>query len=773
MVNIKSEISPKEIRAIRKSLGLTQVEAGELLGGGPRAFTKYEAGTTKPAAAVANLLRLLETNPGALSTLNGGKPIPILTADTKPYEVTGRNISALTERNLPVLLRRLLNAEVQANGLPADGVHVASNVTTADGGEDGRIIWVGDPKRTDYLPARFCQFQLKAGRIGPSAAVKDVLTKSGAVKDMVRVALEQGGSYLMLCAHSYPQKQIGKRQKCILDAIRSAGLSIEDEQVAFRDADQIADWVNRHPSVASWVLERTQPGLVGPFRSWAHWSGRYEHDSSPWMEDERLPALRAQLREAVVTPQRVARVVGLSGVGKSRLILEALGPIEEDTSLSDIVLYAVESEAGSEAIKRAVQNRANSGGRAIVVVDGCNAEVQRELSGMVRRASSRLSLITIEDDIPDGPLGESVFKIKKAPTSVIEGIVDQISPGIPGEDRRRLIHFSKGFPKIAFRVCESWNANKPLAHATEEDLVDNFVLGHTPHEPAITLKTAKLLAVFGVVRFKDPEDQSMGEIAPLEERLSKDDFYAMVENLVHRGIAKSYGRDAVLQPRPIALRLAERQWRTWHPAYWDRVLAGKTSPELKIKAARQLALLNTTNIAMNVTKHVCRLGGTLNGRKGISQPGHSEVLSSLAEISPEVVVRLIENSLNEVELAAVDGDVRRDLLQALGKIAFDSTTFEDGARLLLRLVANEDETGGGRRLFLTNNTIDQFTGLFPMFLGQHVRKRARAFGHAGRGGRLSRSGAATNCRRSLDQRSGNKRLLAIWRPRDARRTSSA
>ena len=40
----KLEISPDEIRAIREGLGLTQVEAGELLGGGPRAFTKYEAG---------------------------------------------------------------------------------------------------------------------------------------------------------------------------------------------------------------------------------------------------------------------------------------------------------------------------------------------------------------------------------------------------------------------------------------------------------------------------------------------------------------------------------------------------------------------------------------------------------------------------------------------------------------------------------------------------------------------------------------------------------
>jgi DNA-binding transcriptional regulator YiaG len=42
------ELSPADIRRIREKLGLSQAEAGELLGGGPRAFTKYENGTIKP-----------------------------------------------------------------------------------------------------------------------------------------------------------------------------------------------------------------------------------------------------------------------------------------------------------------------------------------------------------------------------------------------------------------------------------------------------------------------------------------------------------------------------------------------------------------------------------------------------------------------------------------------------------------------------------------------------------------------------------------------------
>ena len=45
-------LEPEEIRRIRKKLGLTQEEAGELIGGGPRAFQKYETGDLLPSRGI-------------------------------------------------------------------------------------------------------------------------------------------------------------------------------------------------------------------------------------------------------------------------------------------------------------------------------------------------------------------------------------------------------------------------------------------------------------------------------------------------------------------------------------------------------------------------------------------------------------------------------------------------------------------------------------------------------------------------------------------------
>ncbi len=60
---------PDEIRRIRRKLGLTQAEAGRLIGGGPRAFQKYETGDLLPSRAIGSALALLDHDPGALDVL--------------------------------------------------------------------------------------------------------------------------------------------------------------------------------------------------------------------------------------------------------------------------------------------------------------------------------------------------------------------------------------------------------------------------------------------------------------------------------------------------------------------------------------------------------------------------------------------------------------------------------------------------------------------------------------------------------------------------------
>lgn len=62
---------PMEVRRIRKKLRLNQQAAGQILGGGPNAFHKYEKGDVLPSQAISNLLRVLEALPDGLEVLQG------------------------------------------------------------------------------------------------------------------------------------------------------------------------------------------------------------------------------------------------------------------------------------------------------------------------------------------------------------------------------------------------------------------------------------------------------------------------------------------------------------------------------------------------------------------------------------------------------------------------------------------------------------------------------------------------------------------------------
>jgi HTH-type transcriptional regulator / antitoxin MqsA len=70
---VEKVLSPEEVAAIRKQLHLSQRRAGELLGGGPRAFQKYESGEQAVSAPMTHLLLLLANDPRRLKEIESRK----------------------------------------------------------------------------------------------------------------------------------------------------------------------------------------------------------------------------------------------------------------------------------------------------------------------------------------------------------------------------------------------------------------------------------------------------------------------------------------------------------------------------------------------------------------------------------------------------------------------------------------------------------------------------------------------------------------------------
>lgn len=68
------------------------------------------------------------------------------------FEVTAEDIERLNQNQLVDLLKRLITQELIKNKIPLRSASVPAQINIPDGGEDGRVEWVGGVNETDWLP---------------------------------------------------------------------------------------------------------------------------------------------------------------------------------------------------------------------------------------------------------------------------------------------------------------------------------------------------------------------------------------------------------------------------------------------------------------------------------------------------------------------------------------------------------------------------------------------------------------------------------------------
>lgn len=66
---IDNLLSVKEVKKIRESLGFTQEQMSEVLGGGLKGFARYELGYVTQSKAMDNLLRIIDKYPSVINVI--------------------------------------------------------------------------------------------------------------------------------------------------------------------------------------------------------------------------------------------------------------------------------------------------------------------------------------------------------------------------------------------------------------------------------------------------------------------------------------------------------------------------------------------------------------------------------------------------------------------------------------------------------------------------------------------------------------------------------
>src|SRR4051812_34482197 len=269
-------------------------------------------------------------------------------------QITFREIERLDQFQLTELLLMLLRAEAEQNSLVRSAVAVSLKIEVSDGGEDGRIKWTGGLERTKSIPDRFTLFQCKATDMSAAKCKSEMCKKESThLKDRLKEVFDADGTYVLFYGRECNTQHCQPRIEEIRAAIRESGAKYaETAKIEIYDAQRIADWCNDHAAAVTFVCEKTGFRLPWGLKTWGVWAKHPEHKIQ-FFSNQSLDAFIAQLRTSLAEPNTIIRVEGLSGLGKTRLVLEAFRASKDELgvqALQDSLVYCNASHLGKEVV---------------------------------------------------------------------------------------------------------------------------------------------------------------------------------------------------------------------------------------------------------------------------------------------------------------------------------------------------------------------------------------------------------------------------------------
>lgn len=633
------------------------------------------------------------------------------------FDIDPREIAQLNAVQFVALLRKLIYDEAASNEVLARGVRVSTAITVPDGGEDGRVKWEGLPTSTNYFPAHDCLFQFKTSNMNATACGREVLVTDGSsAKAKVKEIVKPDGAYVLVCSRNIRDKD--GCEASIRQAFEAVGETHHnDVQITILDGNDIANWASNVPAAAAFV--RNTLGLVHAdlAEDWKTWSGADSHQNA-YQSSDALAAYIDTIRGDLSTPKTIMRVVGLSGLGKTRLALEAFRPpgSPQDNAwqqvLSERVVYC---SGPSERLREYVRAIAISGEPAVFVVDDCSDDEHRRLKRLIQRTNSRSSLLTL-DHVPEAvpASGDLLISLEKQPDAVIEGIVRQTHAHLNDNALRRICEYASGFPQVAVLLADSAigegeiNPNIDLG----SDFTQRLLFGRN-NEDERTLQLMQAMSVFDYVGFgPEVRDQFAFVVANVcvanfegadaaEEQLRR-------HRMFRRGLVQPRGRYVQVTPYPLAVALAREWWSAASAVRVNALLTGTLPEPLVESMCRRLRLMDVVERARELVQELCGVDGPFGTRDRILGEVSSRLIEAMAEVSPFTVAETLDRTLSCLPLSEredLEGRARRNLVGTLERLAWWPECFAIAARLLLDFAEAENEK-------YANNATELFVQLF-------------------------------------------------------------
>lgn len=622
------------------------------------------------------------------------------------FEITGDDIAALNDTDLRTLVGRLCEAELRRGGLSVSAVTYSGNQTAKDGGLDVRVAAPAGSAVSGFIPKPQTGFQVKAQDMARGDILAEMKPKPAQVLRPSIIELsDMDGAYVIVSSKgSVAETALKERRAAMADAL--AGASAAGKLVLdFYDRNRMATWVRDHAGVIPWVRDKVGKAVPG-WKSFGPWSLALEGADSSYLFDEHarirtgdkdegdgFSAIEGinKIRDVLSKQGRVARLAGLSGVGKTRLA-EALfdssvGKAALDPSLA--IYTNVADEPNPPPVGLASDLNANNT-RAILVVDNCPPELHRTLSEVARAQGSSISVITIEYDIRDDqPEGTDVFRLDTSSTELIEKLVARRYPDLSQVDARTIAVFSDGNARVALALASRIEKTERVSELSDEELFRRlFQQRHDP-DPSLLLIAQACSLVYSFEG--ESLDGDKAELPMLGQLIGKtgDEVYHGAAQLLDRNLVQARAQWRAVLPHAIANRLAKMALQNIPPARIESLLVDNASERLLRSFSRRLGYLDDSKPAQAIVGGWLAPGGLLGDVSNLNELGRA-IFANIAPVAPEAVLTAIERKVTSGD----DETLKRckHFVRLLRSLAYEPRFFERAISVLTRFAALNPES---------------------------------------------------------------------------------
>ena len=467
-----------------------------------------------------------------------------------------------------------------------------------------------------------------------------------------------------------------------------------------------------------------------PFITWSEWNS-LTITTQKFYSNIVIEDVKTKILSAVEKPEHSIRFLGLSGLGKTRMLLECFRPQEaqhESLLRSSDILYINCNLYGeinfTELFNKLVEEKENK----VLILDNCSTATHRSVLQILPPELSKTLIISVDSNPEeldrDKINGVNYVSLRKED---LQSIVEQILSedfSVLGQHIDKIKEFSQGIPLMAVLIGESIkNGEKFIGKLDDTELL-NKLLGQKANHP----RTRQILMSCAIFNHFGAQDEvssqiefiaSNKNITPIDgsDPVVIKEFHEISEFYLKREIFERRGRYLSMRPFPLAMYLAS-EWLL--PCTPERLIdvikdiAHLEDPDRKILSdslAEQMKFLGYNDKAVKIVENIVGIGSPFDNAEVLNTKLGSRLFRSFVEVNPVAVSQCLNRvigSLSSEELLEFK-EGRRNIIWTLDKLVFDNRTFDDGVKLLFKFSISENEDWA-------NNATSQLTHLFSIYL---------------------------------------------------------